>query len=285
LLNYRQVALFSMGRNLVKLVLLSLFWFGIPNYEWNHSHIVIIYLLSPLLVITLLELLIPSGISFRTMTFDRLLFNKMSAYGMPIAGSAVALAILMQGDVVLLEYFHGEATTGNYYAARQLFLPVMLLPIAFRGLLVPAIAGNRLSLDNWRKPATIVLGTAAFVAVIAGLTGPLLVEVVYGPDFEAEQSLTLTICASAWILSAKGIIEAVILGHGRSLRMLLANATAAATALVTYLWIIPANGTSGAAQALLLSSTVALLSTTVAFVTLETEDRAPALVGSGNGDD
>ena len=183
------------------------------------------------------------------------------------------------------EAFHGEAVTGNYYAARQLFLPVMLLPVAARGLLVPAISGDRLSQDDWRKLATIILGAAAFVAVVAGLAGPLLIETMYGPGFEVEQSLTLTICAAAWVLSVRGIIEAVLLGRGYSVRAMMANGTAGVTALATYLWIIPANGTDGAAQALLLASTVALVTTTVAFATLGRDVGASPLTDSGNGDD
>jgi O-antigen/teichoic acid export membrane protein len=285
LLNYRQVALFSIGRNLAKLLLLSLLWLGIPGYEWQYSHIIIIYLLAPLVVIAVLEILVPSGISFQTTTIDGSLFRELGAYGMPIAGSAVALAVLMRGDVVLLEHFHGEVVTGNYYAAKQLFLPVMLLPVAARGLLVPVISGNRLSQDGWRKLATIILGAAAFVAVVAGLAGPLLVETIYGPGFEVEQSLTLTICAAAWVLSARGIIEAVLLGRGYSARAMMANAIAGVIALATYLWIIPANGTDGAAEALLLVSVVALVTTTVAFVTLGKEGGASPLADSEKGAD
>jgi O-antigen/teichoic acid export membrane protein len=280
ILNYRQVALFSTGRNLAKLLLLLSLWFGIPGYEWNHSHIVIIYLLAPLLVIAILEILFPSGIPLQTI--DDSLFKELSAYGMPIAGSAVALSVVMQGDIVLLEYFHGEMVTGKYYAVRQLFLPVMLLPVAARGLLVPAISGNHLSQDGWRKLTAIILGVAAFVAIITGLGGPLLIETVYGPGFKVNQSLTLTVCAAAWVLSARGIIEAVLLGRGYSTRALMANATAGVIALATYLWIIPTNGTDGASEALLLASIVALVTMIVAFATLGREIGASPLA-SGNG--
>ena len=183
----------------------------------------------------------------------------------------------------MLEYFHGEVVTGNYYAAKQLFLPVMLLPVAARGLLVPAISGNRLSKDDWWKLATIILGVAAFVAAVAGLAGPLLVEYAYGPSFEVTQSLTLTICSAAWILSARGIIDAVLLGRGYSVLVMMANTIAGVTAVVIYLWFVPTNGINGAAQALLLASVVALITTAVAFVTLRKEDRTPPLTDSGNG--
>jgi O-antigen/teichoic acid export membrane protein len=282
LLNYRQVALFSIGRNMAKLLLLSLLWFGIPDYDWKYSHIVFIYLLSPLIVIAVLELLAPSSISFQTKIIEGTLIRELGAYGVPIAGSAVALAVLMRGDIVMLEYFHGEVVTGNYYAAKQLFLPVMLLPLTVRGLLVPAISGERLSKNDWWKLATIVLGIAAFVAAVVGLAGPLLIEAVYGSGFEVEQSMTLYICAAAWVLSARGIIEAVILGHGKSLRTLLANITAGVISLVIYLWFIPMNGASGAAQALFLTSVVALMVTTVAFVTMGKEGGASQLANSEN---
>jgi hypothetical protein len=65
----------------------------------------------------------------------------------------------------------------------------------------------------------------------------------------------------------------------------MANAIAGVTALATYLWIIPVNGTDGAAQSLLLASVVALGTMAVAFVTLGREVGASPLADSGKGAD
>ncbi len=272
LLNYRQVALFSISRNMIKLLLLVIFWSEIVDYDLKYFNVVMIYLLAPLLAIIGLEILFPSEVSFKP-NIDYSLLKELGSYGLPIAGSAIALAILMQGDVILLEYFHGKAPTGRYYAARQLFFPVMLFPVAFRGLLVPAISGNRLSNDEWRKLLPIAMSIAAFVAVITGFFGPLLIEVVYGSEFEVEQSLTLTICAAAWILSSRGILESTILGRGYSSKPLFANLLSVFVALIIYVWLIPVNGIDGAGQALLIASIFSFMSTTVVFVFLENEDR------------
>ena len=83
----------------------------------------------------------------------------------------------------------------------------MLLPVAARGLLVPAISGNRLSRGEWWKLVTAVLGFAAFVAAVMSLAGPLLVGVIYGPAFKVKSSLTVLICAAAFLLSVRVILE------------------------------------------------------------------------------
>ena len=269
LLNYQKVALFSLTRNLSKLLLVFIMWIGITNYEWNYSHIVIIYLLAPMLVITILEIFLPTSISFKHAKVDRNLLRDLGLYGIPIAGSSLAIAVIMRGDIILLEYFSGETVTGNYYAARQLFLPIMLFPAALKSLLVPVISGKHLLKEEWTNSANIVLIISAFVAIFVGLSGPILVEIVYGPSFKVEQSLTLMISASAWILSVRGIFEAFLLGHGHSKRAFIANSIAALLSFLLYLKFIPTHGAEGAAQALLFASIIAFITMGFSFMTSE----------------
>jgi len=268
LLNYKKVAFFSLTRNLFKFSLVLVLWFGSNNYEWNYSHVVLIYLLAPMLVITTLEIFLPTSI-INDLKFDCNLLRQLGLYGLPIAGSSIAITVLMRGDVVLLEYFDGETVTGNYYAAKQLFIPIMLFPVALKGLLVPIISGKHLLKDEWSKSIKIVLSISAFLAIFAGFSGPFLVEKIYGPSFQVDQSLTLMISVSAWILSVRSIIEAILLGNGYSLRTFVANLCAAFFSLFLYLNFISAYGSEGAAQALLLSSIFALIAMILSFISSE----------------
>ena len=109
---------------------------------------------------------------------------------------------------------------------------------------------------------------AALIATIVGLIGPQLIEMVYGSSFEVGQGLTLKICASAWVLSFRGILDSFLLGRGHSTRALLANTTSSFVAFTAYFFIIPTNGVVGASDSLFFASLFALFATTVAFITV-----------------
>lgn len=256
LLHHRQVALFSAGRNLTKLLLLLPLAVLAPDID--HGGVVGVYLLAPLLTLAAVEFALPSGVRRRPSAFRRPVFKEMGLYGLPLIFSAVAMAVLMRGDVVALNHWHGTHATGSYYAAKQLLLPVLLLPVAARGLLVPALAGGELDRRGWRRLALLVLGGAGAIAVVVGVAGPELVTLLYGNEFEVAQQLTLTVAAAAWLLAARELAAARLMGAGRPGLLLVADTVAVVVALAGYWWLVPDHAADGAAGAMALGTLVGL---------------------------
>jgi len=269
LLHHRQVALFSAGRNLIKLLLLLPFAVLAPDLD--HGGVVIIYLLAPLLTLAAVEFALPSGIRWRPSAFRRPVFKEMGLYGLPLIFSAVAMAVLMRGDVVALDHWHGAHATGSYYAAKLLLLPVLLLPVAARGLLVPALASGDLDRRGWRRLALLVLGGAGVVAVVVGVTGPELVEMLYGAEFEVARPLTLTIAAAAWLLAARELAAARLMGADRPGLLLAADTVAMVAALAGYWQLVPHHAADGAAGAMALGVLVGLAAALAALAATRRE--------------
>lgn len=258
LLDYKKVAKFSSARNIIKMVILGILWAAFPDMEWEASVIVIIYLFAPFITILCLEIKMLRINQFTLPEFDEELFKELRNYALPLIGSAATLAILLQGDVVFLEHYHGEKETGPYFAAKRLLIPILLLPVAARGLLIPSLSGSRIATAQLKKLIIYVMGFSAIAAASVGLAGPWFLELLYGDEFSVDVRLTLIIAGAAFILAGHELVTAILLGHGHSLKVFITHLFTMVVALTLFQALIPEGNAEEAGLALLIGSIFAL---------------------------
>jgi O-antigen/teichoic acid export membrane protein len=128
-----------------------------------------------------------------TMTFLRGASHSIAAAG--------ASAILIMGFPVLLKATSAElgATGGVVILAVTLTRAPLLVPLnAMQGNLIAHFVDERAArLRALLMPALVVLGLGALAVLVAGLAGPWLLQVAFGPDYRAGGALLAWFTAAA----------------------------------------------------------------------------------------
>ncbi len=182
--------------------------------------------------------------------FDRSLFRRMTAFGMPFVPSVVALATIDFSDRFFLVKFWDEHELGLYGIGVRISAALLFLLAAFRTAW-PAFAFSIRDEDEARRTFAFVLTYVAFAASWAalalGLGSPWLVRLLATPDFY-EGSRAVAPLAFAWVAFGGYAVALVSIGRAQRKRSnWLITGSAALVNLVLNLLLIPPYGLMGAA--------------------------------------
>ena len=181
----------------------------------------------------------------------------------PFAVAAVLSAIQLRLSVILLEQMRGAAETGQYAAASRFVDAGRLLPNALFGALFPALAA--LSRDPqvlrqlFRRMQLLLAGYGLLIGLGAVIFSTELIRLTYGPDFAAASPILSLL---AWALLPgvlKGIRIIYCYAQGREALVNRVLALALIVQVALSLWLIPVYGPFGAALALIVSDSLALI--------------------------
>jgi O-antigen/teichoic acid export membrane protein len=129
---------------------------------------------------------------------DTTTYLRGAAHAVAAAGAS---AILVMGFPVLLKATSGDlgATGGVVILAVTLTRAPLLVPLtAMQGNLIAHFVDQRgHRLRALAGPAVVVVGVGALGVVLAGLIGPWLLRVGFGPDYRADGSLLAWLTAGA----------------------------------------------------------------------------------------
>ncbi|HEX5969989.1 MAG TPA: oligosaccharide flippase family protein, partial [Intrasporangium sp.] len=170
----------------------------------------------------------------------------------PLLPQALAMLVLLMGDVLLVNVFLGQAAAGAYQVALQLANMPFVLAVALFNAWGPLVLSHPVE-DRWRWTART--GTSLVVVVGVGaagvaLLGPWLVRVMAPgfPERSMSVSLGLITVVSVAYMVYQGASLAV-LDHERTLRLAVAAAIAVVVLVAGAAWLNGPAGIAGVAAA------------------------------------
>jgi O-antigen/teichoic acid export membrane protein len=164
-----------------------------------------------------------------TWRFDRAFLPELANLSLPsfLSGLAMTPAVLITTN--LLFQTGGSAKTGLFSVALTMFSLVLFVPIAVGMPLVPIIAeihaGAQERLQRLTSVALDVVGFLVLLTTcLATVLAPLIVHILYGPQFSSSW-YPVAVMSGAAFLSSLGLIAGnYVLGIGRAWAGLLFNA-------------------------------------------------------------
>jgi len=122
--------------------------------------------------------------------WDRSVVEKYLKFGWPLLLNSVLMFFVMQGDRMVLAQAYTKAELGLYSVAVGLAMTPggMLMGLGSQ-LMLPTLAkvqGDRVNFDKYYQMYAIGLGAmAAAMGILFILTGPALISLIYGVNYEA----------------------------------------------------------------------------------------------------
>jgi O-antigen/teichoic acid export membrane protein len=254
------------GSNLFQLVLV----FALVALLQIHSPllVLIIYGSSYLLPLTLLQIFRPLPFSFAWSSIDRGAIRELLSFAGPVWIFHICYTLYMSAAILLLEYYASDTELGIFAAARTLSFAFAFLPTALSALLMPQVA-SLVNQHDKLKPVlirTLIVSTACnlLIFIFYVLLVEWFVRTAFAPAYASDMAPYIIMAVSSIILGIHGVVSAVVIGMGQPGVTAISYAVAVlCTGLVGW-WLIPQQGATGGAIAMLSGSVVALATYEVA---------------------
>jgi PST family polysaccharide transporter len=178
----------------------------------------------------------------------------------PLMLNGVAIVISVRVDQMILTTLRGTAENGIYAAAQRLTEIIFYIPTA-----VTAAANPILLRSHQRDPAeyarrlqrvfSALAGAGLLIAFVVSVGAPLIVRILFGPEFQASARV---LAIQAWSCPALflGIAQTNwFIAEDRQRGLLVRSALAATVSVALNFVLVPRMGARGAALTMLLSQT------------------------------
>ncbi|HYA09141.1 MAG TPA: polysaccharide biosynthesis C-terminal domain-containing protein, partial [Gaiellaceae bacterium] len=182
--------------------------------------------------------------------FDRPLFRRMQAFGMPLVPSALALWAINFIDREFVSWYKGNAEVGVYSAAIKIASVITFVMVAFRTAwpaFAYSIEDDREARRTYAFVLTYLLAVASWLSLALGALAPWWVQLLTNPRYQrAEKGVALLAFAGA-VYAGYTVLA---IGSGRARRTQLnwvVTGTGAAVNIGLNFWLIPRWGMVGAA--------------------------------------
>jgi O-antigen/teichoic acid export membrane protein len=187
------------------------------------------------------------------------LARRVAAFGFRAQLGTIALLLNARLDFAIVGALVGPAALGIYAVASRYAELVRLPSLAMNYVLYPsyARAGGALAADRARAMIGRIGWIPAAVAVPMALAAPLVLPLVFGPQFRAAAAPAAVLLGGLVLAGVSGIVGAYFSGIGRPGLTSIAVAAGLPVTLGLDLLLIPPFGVMGAAAA----SAVAYLTT------------------------
>lgn len=189
---------------------------------------------------------------------------------LPVAASALMIAVYYSLDRVLLGFLRTEAEVGLYEAAYKVFaaavVPSTVCYQAFFPLLSAARGDAAQRLATTRSYARAMMALGPAVAVGGGLLAYDITLAVYGAEYASSGGVLSLLMVSAGLVYVANVYAQPLLAWGLERRFLMATAAGAAVNTGLNVLLIPKHGASGAAVATVAAEVAALLGMAVPHV-------------------
>ena len=170
--------------------------------------------LISLMTIALLARSLRSGSDRPRWRPDLSLFKSTAAYGMKFYISIMAGVIIIRADLLIVNYFRGQAEAGIYAVASQVATLLMLLPGVIATLLFPRVASS----DDQRGifAMRVTRHTSFLLAVICAATVPLafVLPFIYGGSFADATIQLLILLPGVYAISLESVLVQHFTGTG-----------------------------------------------------------------------
>jgi O-antigen/teichoic acid export membrane protein/glycosyltransferase involved in cell wall biosynthesis len=191
---------------------------------------------------------------------DRARWGRLARAGAPIGAATLLFTLLLRLDASLISFLTGgdQSEVGYYGAAYRLIDATLFTGISFSAAMLPWIA-RQSSDDSPQLARGAALGfkllTAALlpVALTYIVFAPEIVELFYGPQYEPSVEVTQLLGAMTVLYALNWFASNLLIARHRPGAFARAIGVTVVVNVGLNLWLIPADGASGAALAALIS--------------------------------
>ena len=211
---------------------------------------------------------------------DRGLLTEQLRFGARSMPGTLAERLQFRADAFLVNLLVGLTATGVYSVAASLAETLWYVPNAL-GIVMFSRAVQRDPAEAGRIASRLTRATLALTVLLAlpvALTAPLLVRLVYGPEFAGAAFALQALLPGVVAYSVVAILSQYVVGRGAPGWYTLVLVAGLATNIAANVVLIPALGIDGAAVASSLSYGVTALLTLAIFVRLSGQGVRETLV-------
>lgn len=173
-------------------------------------------------------------------------------YGLKAYVAAAFAFAVLRADLLMVQYFMGSESTGQYSIAVAIADLLTMLPVAVGTVLFPRLC----AIDDEREKSLLVRRVAVMLAGVL-LVATLLLEVVsgtlvtllFGEAYARATKATMILLPGAALLGVNTVLMNYFASMGMPMFTVYSPALALATNLFLNLWLIPLYGIEGAAMA------------------------------------
>ncbi|MEA2662878.1 MAG: hypothetical protein QOH08_2450, partial [Chloroflexota bacterium] len=182
---------------------------------------------------------------------DLPLLGSSLRFGLRLWVGSLALFLNFRVDQILMGFIASRATLGIYAVAVNLSETLLLLPTAVATALPPIIAGSRPRerVERTLRALQLLLVATVISVLLAGVAGPPLLPVIFGPAFAASIGPFLLLLPGALGFAVMRVFSASLLGASAPGLSSLAALVSLVVGIVLDLLLIPRLGAEGAAIA------------------------------------
>jgi len=181
----------------------------------------------------------------------------------PFAIAAFIGALQIRIGIILVEQFAGTSEAGLFAAASRFVDAARMLPNAFFGALFPALAtivANPTKMQRLFKRAAFGLsGYSIAAGIITGLLAPVAIPSIFGDEFNDTILILQILIWSLLPALLRGSRTLYWYALQREHYVNVVNLIAVGLQVFLSLWLIPSHGAAGAAVAIVLTESIAMI--------------------------
>jgi O-antigen/teichoic acid export membrane protein len=221
--------------------------------------VLLIYGLSYLLPVVLLQAARPFPVAFRLPVARRAVLAGMLRFAAPVWGSHALYTLSFALDVLLLERFWDEATVGVYALTKTIVMGFSFVPQGITVMLMPRVArgGGQRRLLAAALVATVAASAVALVVYVA--VYEWFVVAMVGGAYFVGMPFALLMALSAIVYGVHAILTSYLIGSGRPGLETASRGVMAVTLLGAGVLLVPPGGVLGAAWANVLCAAAGVL--------------------------
>ncbi|MGH7154023.1 MAG: lipopolysaccharide biosynthesis protein, partial [Acetobacteraceae bacterium] len=161
------------------------------------------------------------------------------AFGLPLIINGMGLVAIKQLDQVIVANLLGLSSLAVYALAVNLVIaPTSLLQAIQQKLMLPLLGDHRAKASGARLALLHLLGTAILAAGYAlpiGLALDPTIRLLYGSNFHVTQVFSALLLLDAFLRFSRGGPNLILLHHGQTGRLTIANLTAGTGVALAFL--------------------------------------------------
>lgn len=175
------------------------------------------------------------------------LFRQMLSFGVNINIMSAALAIVLRADVLLVNYFRGEAEAGVYSVAAQWSLLLIMFPNVVGTVIFPNVAAMKDGSGGFTSAVVRHAAALQLLLCLISIPAAFLLPFVYGPDFSPATSQFLALLPGAFAIGLQMMLSQHLAGIGKITLLPYFWIFTLIMSVGLNLWLIPVYGGLGAA--------------------------------------
>lgn len=136
---------------------------------------------------------------------DFQLFGRMLRFGAKYHFSIVAGMIIFRADLLVVNYFRGEAEAGVYSVASQIALTLVILPGVIATLLFPRVAAEPDETGNFTGVVMRHTTFIMFLICLAAVPASFMLPLLYGAEFSDSSWQLLILLPGVFLIGLESV--------------------------------------------------------------------------------